>query len=366
MKRNRSFIALLTILALLLSCCLAGCGNEKPSETTASKESGIRTVVDMAGREVEIPAKIEKAFPTSPVGVVFIYTLEPELLIGWNNELRQGESKYLPLKYQNLPHLGGWYAKTTCNTEELLKIHPDIILAVGNTDQMAISQADSIQQQLDIPVVILSSDLNKLDKSYELAGDILNLKEQANKLGAYCCESVKDVQSKAQSITEEQRLKVYYAEGPAGLQTEPKGSAHTRVLDMVGGVNVADVAMKGGKGLTPVSLEQLLSWNPDVILSWNMGQGGYYEKMLSDSKWESISAVKNGKVYAVPSGPFNWFERPPSVNQVLGLKWLGNLLSPDVYKYDMAEETREFYKTFYHYNLTDEDLTSLLKDSGGK
>jgi len=44
---------------------------------------------------------------------------------------------------------------------------------------------------------------------------------------------------------------------------------------------------------------------------------------------------------------------------------LGNLLYPDVYKYDMAKETREFYKKFYHYDLTDEELTSLLKDSGG-
>lgn len=366
MKKTRSFIILLTILVLVLTCCLAGCSKEKPEETTAPVEPGVRTVVDMAGREVEVPAKIDKAFPTSPVGVVFIYTLDPELLIGWNNELRQGDSKYLPPKYRNLPHLGGWYAKTTCNTEELLKIHPDIILAVGNTDQMAVSQADTIQQQLDIPVIILSSALDKLDKSYELAGDLLNLQEQANKLGAYCRESVKDVQSKAQSIGEKQRVTVYYAEGPAGLQTEPRGSVHTRVLDMVGGVNVADVAMKSGKGLTPVSLEQLLSWNPDVLLSWNTGQGGYYEKIMGDPKWESINAVKNEKVYAIPGGPFNWFERPPSVNQVLGLKWLGNLLYPEVYNYDMARETREFYKKFYHYDLTDEDLTGLLKDSGGK
>ncbi|MDD3270343.1 MAG: ABC transporter substrate-binding protein, partial [Syntrophomonadaceae bacterium] len=258
MKRSKISIVLLTILALVLSSCLAGCSKEKPQETAAPAEPEVRTIVDMAGREVRIPAKIEKAFSTSPVGVVMIYTLDPELLIGWNNELRQGDNKYLPLKYQNLPHLGGWYAKTTCNTEELLKIHPDIILAAGNTDQMAVSQAEQIQKQIGIPVVIISSDLDKLDKSYELAGNILNMKEQATKLGAYCRETVQDVQSKAQSIGEAQRIKVYYAEGPAGLQTEPQGSAHTRVIKMVGGVNVAKVPMKGGKGLTPVSLEQVL------------------------------------------------------------------------------------------------------------
>ena len=71
-------------------------------------------------------------------------------------------------------------------------------------------------------------------------------------------------------------------------------------------------------------------------------------------------------MYAIPGGPFNWFERPPSVNQILGLKWLGNLLYPEVYHYDIVEETRVFYKKFYHYALTDAELTYLLKDAGGR
>lgn len=367
-KRSKSLLILLIIATLVLSSCMTGCSSKEEEETTVLMENGVRIIADMAGREVEVPAKIEKVFPTSPVGAVFIYTLDPELLIAWNDELRQhsGGSEYLPSKYRDLPHLGGWYAKATCNIEELLKIHPDIILSVGNTDQTAISQADTIQEQLNIPVFILSSDLDKINKSYELAGDLLNLQEQAGKLGIYCDESYKDIRDKAQSINENQRLAVYYAEGPAGLQTEPKGSGHTRVLDIVGGENIADVAASGGKGLTAVSMEQLLSWNPDVIISWTSEQGGYYENIMNDPKWESLNAVINKKVYAIPGGPFNWFERPPSANQVLGLKWLGNLLYPDVYKYDMAEETREFYKKFYHYELTDEELTSLLKDSGGE
>lgn len=367
LKKSQKLTVLTVLLALVLTSCLAGCSAGEREEAKAPIDSATRSIMDMAGREVEVPAKIEKAFPTSPVGAVFIYTLEPELLIGWNDELRQhsGGSEYLPSKYRDLPHLGGWYAKTTCNIEELLKIHPDIILAVGNTDQEAISQADAIQEQINIPVFILSSDLDKMDESYEYAGEVLNLKEQAAVLGSYCRESYKDIQSKAQMISENQRVTVYYAEGPSGLQTEPKGSGHTRVLDIVGAENVAEVAATSGKGLTPVSMEQLLAWNPDVIIGWTLEQGGYYEKIMDDPKWESLSAVKNDKVYAIPGGPFNWFERPPSVNQMLGLKWVGNLLYPEVYEYDIVNEVREFYQMFYHYELSDEDMESLLKDSGG-
>ena len=131
--------------------------------------------------------------------------------------------------------------------------------------------------------------------------------------------------------------------GLVNLETDP-GSRHVEALDIVGGLNVAEVEMKGGMGMTPVSLEQILAWNPEVILSWNETQGGYYSKISTDPKWESIAAIKNEKVYAVPSGPFNWFDRPPSVNRIIGLKWLGNLLYPETYQYDMAVEAKEFHK----------------------
>lgn len=363
MKKGKKLIVILTILTLIMSCFLAGCGKSDTQETNKSAQPEMHSITDMAGREVTVPTKIDKVFCVSPVGTILVYTLDPDLLVGWNYDLRPGEKEYILPKYQSLPNLGGWYAKATCNTEELLKIKPDVILSVGNLDT---EQADKIEQQTGLPVVMIDGDdLMNLDKAYEFAGKLLNMEKKANELGAYCRETARDVQAKSKTISDNQRVKVYYAEGAAGLETDPKGSSHTATLDIVGGLNVADVAMKGGMGMTPVSLEQVLAWNPDVIISWNDTQGGYYSKLLTDSKWQSITAVKNQKVYAVPSGPFNWFDRPPSVNRILGLKWLGNLLYPDVYNYDMAKETREFYKKFYHYDLSDQEIDALLKDCGG-
>lgn len=363
MKKTRTFIILLTVLALVLTCCLAGCSKEKAPETA---KTSVRTIVDDAQREHSIPTEIKKVFSTSPVGTILLYTLDPELLIGWNYELKAGEKEFILPKYHGLPNLGGWYAKATCNTEEILKINPDIIISVGVIDEMAIAQANQIQEQMGIPVILINGELAKWDKTYEFAGKLLNKEQKAQELAAYCKKVITDAQDKAKTITPDKRARVYYAEGAAGLETDPRGSRHTEVLDMVGGINVAEVAMKGGMGMTPVSLEQVLAWNPQVILSWGKTQGGYYEQMLTDAKWSSISAVQNKKVYAVPTGPFNWFDRPPSVNRILGLQWLGHLLCPEVYDYDIAEETREFYKNFYHYDLSDEELTNLLKDSGGK
>lgn len=365
MKRTKNIIVLLTILALVLTCCLAGCSKEQPQETATPSDPGVRTIVDDAGREHTIPTQINKVFSISPVGTILLYTLDPELLIGWNYELRKGEKEYILPQYHSLPNLGGWYAKATCNIEELLKINPEIIISVGVIDEMAVSQANQIQEQVGIPVILINGELAKFDKTYEFAGKLLNKEEQAQELTAYCKKVISDAQNKSKTIDPDKRVRVYYAEGAAGLETDPRGSRHVEVLEMVGGINVAEVAMKGGMGMSPVSLEQVLSWNPDVIISWNRTQGGYFDKIMTDASWKGIAAVQNKKVYAVPSGPFNWFDRPPSANRILGIQWLGNLLYPDVYKYDMAKETREFYKKFYHYDLTDEELTSLLKDSGG-
>ena len=69
----------------------------------------------------------------------------------------------------------------------------------------------------------------------------------------YCKKAISDAQNKSKTIDPEKRLKVYYAEGAAGLETDPRMSRHTEVLEMVGGVNVAEVSMKGGMGMTPVS-----------------------------------------------------------------------------------------------------------------
>lgn len=362
--KGRKIIVLLTMLSLLISCCLVGCGNKQSKSTSIPQEPEMRTLVDMAGREVTVPTQIDKVFSTSPVGTILLYSLDPDYLVGWNYELNDKEKQFILPQYHKLPNLGGWMAKATCNTEELLKLNPDLIISMGDIDQMSISQADKIQQQMNIPVIMINGELTQMDKAYEFAGKLLKQEKQAQILGDYCRATIEEIKAKSESITENKRVRVYYAEGSTGLETDPHGSRHTEVLDMVGGINVAEVTNKQGRGMTKVSLEQVLLWNPDLIISW--GQSGYFEQMFTDPKWQNIKAVQDKKVYAVPSGPFNWFDRPPSSNRILGLKWLGNLLYPEIYNYDIGKETREFYKLFYHYDLSDEELTTLLKDSGGK
>ncbi|NLC11683.1 MAG: ABC transporter substrate-binding protein, partial [Firmicutes bacterium] len=144
----------------------------------------------------------------------------------------------------------------------------------------------------------------------------------------------------------------------------PKGTLVSEVLDFVGGYNVADIPFKGGGGLSPVTLEQVLLWDPEVIITWSVNgeePGFLVNHIMNNTDWQSLQAVKSGRVYEAPTNvPFTFFGRLPAANQIIGLKWTGQLLYPEVYDYDIREEIREFYKLFYHLELTEEQLDEIL------
>jgi len=319
-----------------------------------------RLIKDMAGRIVSVPCTIKTAFASSPVGSIMLYALCPDKMIGWNNALRATKKKYILPRYQALPDLGGWYGERTGNIEQILKLCPDVIIGMGDITPLKISHADNIQQQLGIPVVLVDTPVTKMDKACEFMGILLGEETRAQELADYCRNTIADVAARAAIIPKEKLVSVYYAEGANGLHTEPDGSKHIETLSLVGGINVAKVALRGGKGMSPVSQEQILFWNPEVILAWGEEQGGYYKGILTDQSWAGIKAVRQHRVYQIPNAPFNWLDRPPSINRIIGLKWLGNLLYPDVFNYNMVAEVKNFYAKFYHYDLSDEDAKALL------
>lgn len=374
-RRHKIACWVLGLVLLAGFCLLGGCGpaeQEDPASQQDPEEIGQseqiseteRVFTDAVGREVTIPAEVNKVYSTSPIGTMLVYTINPDKLAGWNTELRAGELRFIAEKCHRLPVMGGWFGKTAeGNVEEIMKENPDVIISVGDTDSSSAETADQIQEQTNIPVILLNLDLDKIDQTYTALGELMNEKEVAGNFALYCRETVADVLDKAAQIPAGQRVRVYYAEGSQGLNTDPAGSQHVQVLDMVGGLNVAEIGMPGKAGQVDVSLEQVLHWDPELIICWHHEQGGYFEGILSDPDWQGISAVKNNKVYEIPCAPFSWFDRPPSVNRVLGLKWLGNLLYPEIYGYDLIQETKEFYALFYHYELSDEEATELLKNA---
>lgn len=363
--------SILLISIILVTSVLTGCTSKKEapaptSSTNTSSKSTEQTITDMAGRKLTIPSDIKKAYSTSQIGIITLYTLNPDKLSGWGFKLIDDEKKFISEKYYNLPVLGTWSGKNgTGNIEEIIKVHPDVIFSMGNLAKSDIDASEKIQQQTGIPVIMVDGSLTKLDKAYEFIGSILNEKSKAKELGDYCSKTITDITAQVEKIPADKKLKVYYAEGLAGLETDPKGSFHTEVLDFVGGINIAEVPVQQGFGRAQISKEQLLSWNPDIILAGydKDAGGGGFNSIKTDTALKGIKAIAGNKVYQIPSMPYDWFDRPPSVNRIIGVKWLANLLYPDYVKLDIKKEVTAFYDKFYHHKLTDKEFNDLLKNA---
>ena len=217
----------------------------------------------------------------------------------------------------------------------------------------------------EIPVVAVNdtTDVEKVDGSITFIGDVLGAQDNAKKLTDFNDKYLNIVHQKSGQITDKKT--VYYAQGNDGLQTNPSNSTHGQLIDLVGGENVANSLAQGNttSGIQ-VSMEQIIKWNPDVIITTNPD---FYGKVYDNPNWAGITAVKNHDVYLSPQSPFKWFDRPVGANMIIGVPWTAKCIYPDQYQdIDMISTTQEFYSEFYHFDLSDEQAKQMLIDSGLK
>jgi iron complex transport system substrate-binding protein len=220
-----------------------------------------------------------------------------------------------------------------------------------------------LQKKTQIPVVVINSDIFEYKEALRFLGDILNKEEKAKELIGFIETYIDPALAKGKTISGKKKKRIYYAEGLQGLKTDPSGSVHSLLIDLVGGINVAEVDILPGKGMTNVSLEQIYVWNPDLILVWsgNFDEMDSYKYIKTDLSWKKLKAVRNNYVYQVPWRPFGWIDRPPGINRLIGIIWLSNLLYPDIYNYgSLTGITKEFFSKFHHYNMTDEEALEIL------
>ena len=359
-KINAKLIILRFICIISCVILFVGCTKVQGEKTAEKSEPSTKEVTDMSGRKVTIPTKVNKVCSLSNNTTVDLYTLAPDKLVGLSFAPKPDAKKYLGEKYFNIPVLGTTSDKKL-DYESVLKLKPDLIVC---SDEDEIYPADDIQKQLNIPVVKVSTDLESTDKVYEFLGECLGEEQKAKELADYSRKTLDNIKSLVKNIPEDKKVKVYYAEGTNGLQTDISGNVHTEVLDFVGGKNVADISETKVGSMASVSIEQVLTWNPDVILEGATAtKGDFYTNVFNDPNWANVKAVKDKTIYKTPALPFNLFDRPPSAARILGVQWLANLLYPQYVNLDINKETKNFYKTFYNYNLSDDEVKELLKNA---
>lgn len=371
MKKHRQLLALLICLVMSVSL-LTGYSETKAAteeqaqsgEQDATQETAeTREITDMAGRKVTVPTaeNIESVFSAGPVAAIFLYMVVPDKLLGWNYELNDVEKSIILDKYQDLPNFGMGDA---VNYEAVIAANPTIAINSGKINDTMVSDCDALSESLGIPVVAVDNELNNSAEAFRFMGELLGVEDHAEELAQYAEQVFTDINALS-DIPEEKKVSVYFGNGEDSLETAPRGSQHAQILDAINAVNVADLELGDGSRVQ-ISAEQLLAWDPDVIVvngepKADKSGSSAAEDILSNPDYASLKAVQDQKVYGTPNVPFSWVDRPAGPNRLIGMRWFSALIYPEYIKCDINEEIHKFFDLFYHVDLSDEQLENVLK-----
>ena len=371
MKKHRQLLALFICLVMSVSL-LTGysetkAATEEPTQSAeqdATQETAeTREITDMAGRKVTVPTaeNIESVFSAGPVAAIFLYMVVPDKLLGWNYELNDVEKSIILDKYQDLPNFGMGDA---VNYEAVIAANPTIAINSGKINAAMVSDCDALSESLGIPVVAVDNELNNSAEAFRFMGELLGVEDHAEELAQYAEQVFTDINALS-DIPEEKKVSVYFGNGEDSLETAPRGSQHAQILDAINAVNVADLELGDGSRVQ-ISAEQLLAWDPDVIVvngepKADKSGSSAAEDILSNPDYASLKAVQDQKVYGTPNAPFSWVDRPAGPNRLIGMRWFSALIYPEYIKCDINEEIHKFFDLFYHVDLSDEQLENVLK-----
>jgi len=318
-----------------------------------------RTIVDMTGRSVEVPDKIERVFGSSPPSTYMIYTIDSSLIVGLNFNHAKGHnesSNMLDPRFMALPIVGGLQGGgNSISRETLISLRPDVIFS-WNTNASD-SLAEYLFQSSHIPTINVDLEsIESLPKAYTFFGEVLGAQKRAMILSAYASVALEKTKEIVNSFAKKRPV-VYYAEGHDGLSTECDQSFHYESIKFAGAINPHLCNTKGGMGLEKVTLEQVLLYNPDIIIAQDKS---FFDAVKTDPRWRFIRAVKEGRIFLVPKVPFNWIDRPPSFMRLLGVRWLTHVLYNVPNATDFQQEMKDFYMLFLHVTLSDEQIKTIL------
>jgi len=315
-----------------------------------------KSITDAAGRAVDAPDSVQRVYPAGPPAAVEIYTVAPDLLIGWLEPISPEARAFLLPEIAARPEIPRLTGRNDAkiNVDALKSFKPDLIVDIGDVNDSYKTLAERVQQESGLPYLLIDGHLGKMAASYRTLGQLLGRTQEAEKLARITDDAVATITSRVASIASDARPRVYYARDHTGLVTAQAGSMVTEPIAFLGARNVAG-DKRGGQTVT--TMAQIAEWNPDIIIA---GNPEFMTAVHSDPAWASIAAVKNGLVHLAPRLPFGWVDYPPAVNRLIGLWWLGKMFYPEHFPEDIKAQARDFYTAFYHVTPTAEQIERVL------
>ena len=373
------------VLAALLILSAAGCASSGKTETTqatqaettaetaaettaaettaAAEETGMRTVVDATGEEVQVPAEPKAIVITGPVFPNIVFALQGNM----ENVVAIPKSAYTAWERSLMRELAPEQenVNTTVvsgsgiNMEELVNLKPDLVLCwASSTDTM------TQLKELGIPVAGFegATDMASLESLITMMGDVLNRQERAKELVDWYHEVEEYVDSKqdqVSALTDEQKPRILNIT-LSDMSVSATGM-NAWITDKVGGQNIV---LEGASAETSTpTMEEVLKYNPQIIFLNNWDDctpEDVYENKIDGQDWSNVDAVINHRVYKIPLSLYRWTP-PNTVEKPLFYLYMASMIQPDIFsEVDMRQQEKDFIQKFFDVTLTDEQLDNIF------
>ncbi|MFZ2098645.1 MAG: iron ABC transporter substrate-binding protein [Anaerolineales bacterium] len=352
---KQRYLTILLLIALALPI-LSGC-----SASALTSEEQV-TVTDLLGRQVSLPATVERVVAIGPGALrLYVYAGNLEYVVGVE-QMETGGVSGRPYMLANpslakLPVIGQGGPNNAPDPEKLLTVTPDVIFSTYATDAAA---ADELQVKTGIPVVVLSYGgfgitsifgQTILD-SLMLVGQVTGDTVKAQAATDFIKQAQQDLDNRTKDIPDADKPTVYVGGlGSKGTHGIESTQAQYALLDVIHAKNVVDETGKSGSVM--IDKEKLIEWDPDFIF---IDQGGYasvvedYQK--SSAFYELLSAVKNDMVYS--QLPYNNYSTNIDT-AIADAYYLGKILYPEAFAdIDPAKKADEIYQVMLGQPLYDQ------------
>ncbi|MFW5790679.1 MAG: ABC transporter substrate-binding protein [Bacillota bacterium] len=313
--------------------------------STVGETSSTRQVIDMVGREVEIPSEINTIATSYTPATLFVVALgaQDKLVAAGKGMPKQQIFNELAPEVEDLPEISGG---SGINLESVAAIDPDLIII--SPHDSAESEADRLES-IGYPTVIINPEgFYQVEETFKFLGEVLNLEEKADEIsGLY--QEIEEITAKSRELPESEKKTVYFANSQL-LDTVGSNMLQSDLIKIAGGINPAEEVKSG---FIEASSEQLIEWDPDLVILSQFYRGDISE--LEDSPdYQGITAFKNNDLERIPSKLEPWDFPGPS-SGLISL-WLAEKLYPEQYQdLDLLEFTDKFYQKIYGQSFSELD-----------
>lgn len=311
MKLKKFICTILAVAALATS----GCGGDAAK---GGSDKAYLQLQDAAGRQVTLAQKPERVVSLSPSYLSMIEAVGGKVV-------GRAASKVgsIPESMKSVPEVGMVY---NINMEALVGLKPDLVLAGKNQHDKFVPLLESNK----VPVIEFDArTYEDVKATVKTLGDIYGTQDKAKAENELLDKQIAAVTSKLPK--EKKRIVIMHATA-SSVTVEGAHSIAGCISDLLGFENVAAAALKGKSDKTPYSMETLVEQNPEIIFITSMGKPEEIENRLrSDFKnnpaWNSLPAVKAGKVYVLPE---KLFLINPGLRYPKAVKYMAQQVYPEV------------------------------------